>query len=186
MSRIAASTPRIVVMGVSGCGKSTIGQALASALSARYIEGDDLHPPANVAAMAAGQPLTDEMRVPWLNQIREEMEGHVRDGHTVVASCSALRRTYRERLAQTAPVFFIHLSLSPEVARGRMAQRNDHFMPPSLSRSQAKTLEALENDEFGATLDADGEVTHLLEEVLACLRNGVLFGFVANFRVGSH
>ncbi|SEQ13916.1 gluconokinase [Loktanella sp. DSM 29012] len=162
---------RIVIMGVSGCGKSTVGQALAHTLGALYLEGDDLHPPGNIAAMSAGQPLTDEMRAPWLDRIRDAMDQLVNEGHMVIAGCSALRRIYRERLAQTGPVFYVHLALSPAVAHERIANRLRHFMPASLSVSQARALEPLYNDEQGITLDAGSDLPEIVEQVLLALKS---------------
>lgn len=167
MTTISDAPRRIIVMGVSGCGKSSVGQALAQATGAIYLEGDDLHPAANIAAMSAGQPLTDAMRAPWLDRIRDAVDQRVGEGHSVVAGCSALRRIYRQRLAQTGPIFFVHLTLSPAVARTRMADRADHFMPASLSDSQARALEPLASDEYGITLDAGQDISEIVQHVLS-------------------
>jgi gluconokinase len=138
---------RVVVMGVSGCGKSTVGRLLAQRLSARYVEGDDLHPPANVARMAAGIALTDEDRVGWLASVGEQLAR--RDGadgadaaRPVVASCSALRRIYRDQLRAAAPgLRFVFLWGHPELLAERMAARQGHYMPAALLQSQLHTLE---------------------------------------------
>ncbi|SLN26633.1 Thermoresistant gluconokinase [Aquimixticola soesokkakensis] len=160
---------RIIVMGVSGCGKSTIGQALATALGLPYLEGDDLHPPANVAAMSAGTPLTDAMRAPWLDLIRSAMSESLTRSTGVVASCSALKRSYRDQLSREGAVFFVHLALSPQEAVARMSQRPGHFMPASLAASQAQTLQALEPDEAGVTLEAVRPVADLVAQARAAL-----------------
>ena len=138
-------------MGVSGTGKSTVGRLLAELLSRPLIEADDLHPPENIAAMQAGIPLTDEDRGPWLRSVRSAMNDAA--GPTVVA-CSALRRSYRDVL-RTAddPVRFLHLVVPPDELAARMTARTDHFMPPILLASQLATLEPLQRDEDGLTMD---------------------------------
>lgn len=146
--------PRIVVMGVSGCGKSTLAGALSKRLGFSMIEGDALHPAGNIAAMQAGQPLTDEMRGPWLAAIADAMERALQTSPGVVASCSALKRSYRDVLSRHGPVVFVHLDLPLSAARQRMADRPGHFMNPALAQSQATTLEPLAADETGISLDA--------------------------------
>ncbi|MBX9796249.1 gluconokinase [Sphingomonas sp.] len=133
--------PVTIIMGVSGCGKSTYGAALAQRGGARFIEGDDLHGAANIAKMRAGQPLSDDDRWPWLDRIATAVNAALADG-PVVATCSALRRAYRDRLraAITAPVRFVLLDVPLEELRRRVATRN-HFMPPALLESQLATLE---------------------------------------------
>ncbi|MEP3435914.1 MAG: gluconokinase [Hoeflea sp.] len=140
----------IIVMGVCGCGKSTLGMALADLLGWAYVEGDDRHPPCNIDAMSRGLPLTDEMRLPWLAAIAGEIDYYRQQRSGVVVSCSALRRSYRETLsAGRDDVMFIHLDLDAETLSARMASRQGHFMPPSLLDSQLKTLEPLAADERG-------------------------------------
>lgn len=142
---------RIVVMGVSGCGKSTIGSVLADRLAVPFLDADDLHPPANVAKMAAGIPLTDEDRWPWLRLVGAELASA--SGGVVVA-CSALRYAYRDLLRSFVPdVFFVHLDCSREELASRMKGRLDHFMPLALLDSQLMILEPLRADEQGVTLD---------------------------------
>ncbi|MBA3878460.1 MAG: gluconokinase [Sphingobium sp.] len=135
-------------MGVSGCGKSTYGRALAGASAARFIEGDDLHGAANVAKMHAGIALTDADRWPWLDRIAAAVNAALAGG-PVVATCSALRRAYRDRLRAgiAAPVHFVLLDVPRDELRRRMAERTGHFMPPELLDSQLATLEWPGGDE---------------------------------------
>jgi gluconokinase len=141
----------VVVMGVSGSGKSTVGAALAGRLRVPFVDADTLHPPANVAKMTAGKPLDDDDRYPWLDRVGEWLAGH-RDGG--VASCSALKRSYRDQLrAHCPPIEFLHLSGSPELIGARLAGRSGHFMPAALLRSQFASLEPLGADEVGVTVD---------------------------------
>lgn len=147
-----ASSDLIVVMGVSGSGKSVVGAALAARLALPYADGDDLHPPANVAKMRAGVPLTDEDRWPWLDTVGEWLSDHAATG--AVIACSALRRSYRDRLlahAQTAR--FVELDVPPHVLHARLAARTGHFMPASLLDSQLATLEPLAADEAGVRVE---------------------------------
>ncbi len=135
----------VVVMGVSGSGKSTVGAALAQRLRVPFIDADTLHPAANIAKMAAGEPLDDDDRYPWLERVGEWLAAQ-RDG--AVVSCSALKRKYRDQLRAHCPgVEFVHLSGSAELIGGRLATRTDHFMPAALLRSQLDTLEPLGPDE---------------------------------------
>lgn len=130
---------RIVIMGVSGCGKSSVGEGLAARLGIPYRDGDDLHPPANVEKMRDGTPLTDEDRWPWLDRVAEVL---AKDA-PVIVGCSALRCAYRDRLRAGAggPVHFIHLTGSRDLIAGRMAARTGHYMPPTLLDSQFAALE---------------------------------------------
>ncbi len=149
----------LVVMGVSGTGKSTVGQLLAERLGRPLIEGDDLHPEANKAKMHAGIPLTDEDRGPWLRAVRDAMDAA--GGSTVVA-CSSLRRTYRDILRTAGGrVRFAHLVAEPDELAERMADRTGHFMPVTLLASQLATLEPLQPDEDGVTIPSlpDPEAT---------------------------
>ncbi|WP_281825311.1 gluconokinase [Jannaschia rubra] len=141
---------KIVVMGVTSTGKSLIAAGLAEHLGGRFVEGDDLHPQSNVDKMAAGQPLTDEDRWPWLDRVGQAMLG---EGIIVVA-CSALKRAYRDRIRAVAgPVTFVHLTGPREVIEERMGRRKGHFMPVSLLDSQLATLEPPGEDEDAVTLD---------------------------------
>ena len=154
----------IVVMGVSGTGKSTIGRALAETLDLPFVEGDDLHPAANVAKMAAGIPLTDADRAPWLDLIAAEL------GRPVVITCSALKRAYRDRLRRAAPdLVLVYLHGAPELLASRMAQRDGHFMPTALLESQLATLEEPAADEDAIPVDVmlrPGEIVELVTDRL--------------------
>ena len=147
----------VVVMGVSGCGKSTVGVALAQALGWPFVDADDLHPPSNVAKMAAGVPLTDEDRWPWLDRIVEALR-RMTDTHPhVVLACSALRQAYRDRLARAGDVRFVHLTGDAQTIADRLAARHHRYMPATLLASQFATLEpppdAIEVD-IRASVDA--------------------------------
>lgn len=146
--------PCIVVMGVSGCGKSTVGRDLAAALGVPFVEGDGLHPPRNVALMAAGTPLTDDDRRDWLNTLAEVLAGAAARGHGVVVSCSALKRIYRDRLRAGAPgTRFVFLHGPSALLAARLQGRSGHYMPPSLLQSQLDTLEPPTADEGAVALD---------------------------------
>jgi gluconokinase len=154
-----AFTGAAVVMGVASCGKTSVGEALAAALNVPFIEGDKLHPKANIAKMSAGTPLTDDDRWPWLEAIGLSMRGST----GVIASCSALKRSYREAIALAAqrPVSFIFLSGSRALLEQRIRERKGHFMPPSLLASQLATLEPPGEDEAAITLDIAASVDEL-------------------------
>jgi gluconokinase len=155
----------VVVMGVSGSGKSTVGAALARRLGVPFVDADTLHPSANVAKMAAGEPLGDDDRHPWLERVGEWLAGH---GDGGVASCSALKRSYRDRLRAHCPaVTFLHLSGSPELIARRLAARSGHFMPAALLASQFDTLEPLGPDEAGVTVGADRGVDAIVDAFVA-------------------
>jgi gluconokinase len=158
--------PLIVVMGVAGSGKTTIASGLAEKLGVPFVEGDSLHPIANVKKMANGIPLTDEDRWPWLAAIGERMEVERLTGHGVVVSCSALRHTYRDCLRKEVhgKVHFILLDGSRELIRDRMKKRKGHFMPPALLDSQFATLEKPTPDEHAVILDISNNVPTLLAE----------------------
>ncbi|KAA1420525.1 gluconokinase [Mumia zhuanghuii] len=150
MSRLTLP-PLVVVMGISGVGKSEIGHDLAERFDIAYEDGDAFHSEANIAKMSAGTPLTDEDRWPWLESIGAWLHAH--DDSGGVVSCSALRRVYRDVLVAAAPrTTFLHLTGDHDLIRQRMEHR-DHFMPVSLLQSQEDTLEQLEPDENGEVLD---------------------------------
>ena len=150
-----AAVPLVVVMGASGCGKSTVGQLLARQLQAEFLEGDDLHPPRNIERMAAGIPLTDNDRRDWLLQIAEQIADARAGRHGLVVSCSALKRSYRELLRTASPTLaFVHLHVERALLEARMRARTDHFMPVSLLESQLATLEPPGADEHAVTVDA--------------------------------
>ena len=133
---------QFVIMGVSGCGKSSVGRMLAARLGGLFIEADDFHPPANLAKMAASNPLTDEDRWPWLKILNNTLKSHAQNGRTVFLACSALRQIHRERLAADLPQLrFIYLQGSKKLLLERMQRRRDHFMPADLLDSQFATLE---------------------------------------------
>jgi gluconokinase len=167
--------PPVVVMGVSGCGKTAVGTALAQALGATFVEGDRLHPLENVARMSAGIPLTDADRAGWLDAIGTEMAAHAARGSAVVAACSALKRRYRDALrAQLPAAVFVHLRLEPALARMRVGMRRTHFMPASLVESQFAALEPPEDDEAALELDASRPVEDLVREAGAWVRGAVI------------
>jgi gluconokinase len=156
----------IVVMGVSGSGKSTVGAALAQRLRVPFADADDFHPQANIAKMSAGEALNDEDRYPWLDAIGEWLDGRCADGG--VMSCSALKRKYRDQLRRgCSEVLFLHLTGTPEVIGRRQASRPGHFMPASLLASQFETLEPLEPDEHGVVIDVDQDIDAIVETYLS-------------------
>ncbi len=132
----------VVVMGVAGCGKSTVAEAIHERLGYVYAEGDDFHPQANIDKMSAGIPLTDEDRWPWLKVINTWMVAREALDENTVVSSSALKRSYREVLAQNVPTFFVHLTGSQELIQQRLNERKGHFMPPALLPSQFAILRA--------------------------------------------
>lgn len=156
----------IVVMGVSGSGKSTVGAALAQRLRVPFADADDFHPPANIDKMTAGQPLNDDDRYPWLEAIGTWLAEHCDGGGAM--SCSALKRKYRDQLRRHCPgVEFLHLSGTPEVIGRRQASRPGHFMPASLLQSQFATLEPLEPDERGTVIDVDQDIDSIVDNYVA-------------------
>ena len=159
---------RIIVMGVSGCGKTTIGDLVARKLGVPFLDGDSLHPVENVAKMAAGTPLTDEDRWPWLAIVGRELAA-AGDGGLVLA-CSALRRVYRDAIRAQAPdTIFLHLNGGKDVLAQRVAGRSAHFMPPALLDSQLATLEPLDTDEAGVVVDIAAPVTDIVAQALTSL-----------------
>lgn len=162
------STMRWVVMGVSGCGKSTVGKALAGALGVPFVEGDEFHPQANVVKMSAGFALTDADRADWLGSLQRQIRTAMQDDNGLVVSCSALKRRYRDQLRQGDPgLRFAHLVGERETIAGRMQARVGHYMPPSLLESQLRDLEPLETDEAGLRLDISTAPAQLVEQILA-------------------
>jgi len=166
----------IVVMGVSGSGKTTVAEGIATAMGWEFAEGDTFHSEANVAKMASGHPLTDEDRWPWLRAIGTWIEDHQRDGTSAVITCSALRRVYRDLLREGRPgVRFCHVTADPALIEDRMQHREGHFMPASLLPSQLATLEDLEPDEPGRAVSAAGtpdEVQHRALKALGLTPTG--------------
>jgi gluconokinase len=160
----------VVVMGVTGCGKTAVARALADALGWRMIEGDVLHPPANVALMSAGVALDDEHRWSWLDAIGAELAAAGQQGVPAVAACSALKRAYRERLRRfDDDILFIYLAIDRATATARVGARKGHFMPASLVDSQFAALEAPEPDEKAVTFDGTRPIDDLVAQILPLL-----------------
>lgn len=159
----------IIVMGVAGSGKTTIGGKLALALDATFIEGDELHPQSNVEKMRNGIPLEDEDRFPWLEAIGAEVNRALVSGASVVASCSALKRTYRDYLRQIIGprISFIYLDGTVALLSARMSQREGHFMPVALLESQLNTLERPDGEPDVVTISADQDIAVILEKAQA-------------------
>jgi len=164
--------PILVLMGVSGCGKSTIAALLARDLGWENIEGDSLHPPANIAKMSAGHPLTDEDRWPWLAKIADWIQAQTAANKPGIVTCSALKRTYRDVL-RADNVIFVYLRGSRELIASRLAARTGHFMPPALLDSQFAILEAPGPDERSVSVDVTGEPAQTELAVLQMLNDSV-------------
>jgi gluconokinase len=161
----------IVVMGVSGSGKSTVAAGLVDRLGWGFAEGDDFHPRANVEKMRNGQPLDDDDRRPWLRTLAAWIGEQEEAGKSVVVTCSALKRSYRDLLRDGHPsVWFAHVDVPREVLADRLAQRQGHYMPPSLLDSQLATLERLGDDEPGDVIAGNGPLDLTVTEVLTDLR----------------
>jgi gluconokinase len=163
MSAASGSAPQpiepIVVMGVSGSGKSTVGSALARRLRVTFVDADTLHPPTNIAKMAAGEPLDDDDRYPWLEKVGRWLADHRGGG---VVACSALKRKYRDQLRAHSPwVEFLHLRGSLELIGSRLAARSGHFMPAALLRSQFDALEPLGADERRVVIDLTDDLQNV-------------------------
>jgi gluconokinase len=159
----------VVVMGVSGSGKSTVGAALALRLDVPYVDADDLHSTVNISKMTAGESLGDADRRPWLDDVGRWLADHLDGG---VVSCSALRRRYRDQVRGHVPaglLAFVHLEVEPAVVRRRLAARADHFMPVSLLESQLATLEPLEPDERGVVVDSGQDLDACVAQCVAGL-----------------
>ena len=160
-------TRHIVVMGVSGVGKTTVARRLAAALDLEVAEGDDFHPRSNIEKMSSGQPLTDEDRWPWLETLADWTEERRTAGRDTVLTCSALKRAYRDVLRRgAAETFFVCLLGAESLLRERMESR-EHFMPASLLASQIDTLEPLHEDERGVSLDVALTVDEIVTRVVA-------------------
>jgi gluconokinase len=155
----------VVVMGVSGSGKTTVGKLLAERLGWQYQEGDALHPAENVAKMSAGTPLTDADRIPWLHRIAARIDEWRRRGESGVVTCSALKRAYRDIIIGP-DVGLVHLRGSRELIGRRMAARKGHFMPTALLDNQFATLQEPSPEERAITVDVDGTPGEIVEEIL--------------------
>jgi len=161
----------VVVMGVSGSGKTTVAKLLAETLGWQFQEGDTLHPPENVEKMSAGIPLTDADRLPWLRKIAETIDDWRSRGESGVITCSALKRSYRNIITGDRPdVRLVYLKGSPDLIRQRMAQRHGHFMPSTLLDSQFSTLEEPSPDENPIVVDISGQPEEIAREIACRLR----------------
>lgn len=169
MNHSHPGTPLIVVMGVSGSGKSTIGALIADRLSVPFVDADSLHPARNVEKMASGIPLTDDDRWPWLAAVGRVLAEAEASG--LVVACSALRRSYREAILVEAPrTLFVHLSGSRALLGLRLEGRSGHFMPTALLDSQFAILEPLESDEPGVVVDIGPAVPEIVADAVAQIR----------------
>ncbi len=157
----------LVVMGVSGSGKSTIAEKLAQRLNWTYEDGDTFHPASNVAKMSAGHPLTDEDRKPWLQAIANEIDRTCKAGEHAVIACSALKRAYRDILVHGRnDVRIVYLKGSQDLIASRLAARKNHFMPPGLLDSQFKTLEPPDASEHSLTVSIDGSIEQIVDDIV--------------------
>ena len=167
-----SANPVLVVMGVSGSGKSTVAELLAGQLGWDYLEGDDLHPAANVAKMSAGIPLDDDDRWPWLDKIADWIVAHQIQDRPGVVTCSALKRSYRDRLTAKSALpdrqstIFVYLEGSREAIAARLAARSGHFMPTALLDSQFAALEPPQADENALVIGLDGTPTEQVAEII--------------------
>ncbi|MCG2620903.1 gluconokinase [Arthrobacter sp. I2-34] len=161
----------LVLMGVTGCGKSTVAALLAGALRWDFEEGDALHPRANVEKMASGHPLTDEDRWPWLEKVAAWIEGRLDAGKNGVITCSSLKRSYRDVLNRRGTgVVFVYLQGSQETIAARLAVRRGHFMPPALLASQFETLEEPQPDEPHLTINVGPAPKEIAREIIDALK----------------
>ncbi len=157
----------IVLMGVAGAGKTTIGQLLAAQLHWLFADADDYHSPANIAKMRAGIPLTDEEREPWLETLRMLITGWIVSGQNAVLACSALKHSYRERLRVVTETQFVYLKVSPEILRERLRARHGHYMTEKMLASQLATLE---EPQQAIVVDGDGTPDEIISEILVSLK----------------
>ena len=161
----------IIVMGVSGCGKSTVGALLAARLNAVFYDGDDLHPAANIKKMSAGVALTDDDRWPWLDIIRHKICTEIADNKSIVIACSALKLSYRQRLAKDlSDLRFVYLKGSSELITQRQSSRKDHFMPAALIKSQFAALEDPGAEANVITVTIDQVIVDILDQCVEALQ----------------
>jgi gluconokinase len=165
----AAEARALVVMGVSGSGKTTIGRALAAHLDCPFYDGDDYHPAQNVAKMAAGEPLTDDDRAPWLASLAQLLADHLAKGQSAVLASSALKKQYRDRLRVSERVRFIFLDGEYDLIRRRMRARQGHYMAPEMLQSQFAALEKPAEDE-ALRVTVDRPVEAVVAEILQALQ----------------
>ena len=157
----------IVVMGVSGSGKTSVGSGLALRLGWQFFDGDDFHPPQNVQKMAQGSPLTDEDRIPWLEELQKLIHTQFMQGNSIVLACSALKDSYREILCKNNPeVMFVHLVGDFQLIADRMRERSDHYMKASMLESQFATLEVPAD---ALSVSIDQPVASIIEEIIQSL-----------------
>jgi gluconokinase len=162
----------LVVMGVSGVGKTSVAEVLVERTGWPFQEGDDLHPEANRKKMAAGHALDDEDRWPWLREVAQWIGAQEAAGHGGVITCSALKRSYRDLLRNGyRTILFVHLVADEDVLTTRITGRRGHYMPPSLLRSQLDTLEPLGSDEPGVTVDTEGDPEAIADRALEAIRH---------------
>jgi gluconokinase len=155
---------KIVVMGVTGCGKTTVGIALAEKLGIEFIDSDALHSESNKTKMSSGTPLTDSDREPWLQEVSKALQSH----ESIVVACSALKKSYRSTIIAGAPTTkFVHLSGSQELIFARLSERSHHFMPIGLLDSQFRTLEPLDHTETGKVIDISKSINEIVDEALS-------------------
>jgi gluconokinase len=172
---MSATTPSapvcVIVMGVTACGKSSVGEQLAARLGWPFLEGDTLHPPANIARMRAGQPLDDADRTPWLAAIGTWIDARIGAGESSMVACSALKRSYRDALRTGRPgVRFAWLRVDRAELQRRLQQRRHHFMPAALLDSQLDTLEPPQADEPAIVIDAAGSIDDIVDALHRQLR----------------
>ncbi|MFE2426766.1 gluconokinase [Streptomyces sp. NPDC059373] len=168
MTGAGEEPPVVLVLGVSGSGKSTVGKAIAEQLGLPFLEGDAFHPAANVAKMAAGHALDDADREPWLRILADRIHDTVEAGEGLVVTCSALKRAYRDELRTAdSGLWCLYLGLDQDTAWDRVSGRTGHFMPARLVDSQFGTLEPLEPDEPGVTIDATADLPAILTRARA-------------------
>jgi gluconokinase len=163
----------VIVMGVSGSGKTTVAKGISTIMGWEFAEGDAFHSDENVEKMRSGQPLTDEDRWPWLTSVGDWISSKEADGESAVVTCSALRRAYRDLLRQDRPhVRFLHVEAPSDVIEDRMEHRPGHYMPASLLPSQLATLEPLQPDEPGVSIVNEGTAAAVLDRALSALGLG--------------
>jgi gluconokinase len=164
-------TVTLVLMGVSGVGKTSVAEELVERTGWEFVEGDDLHPEHNRAKMASGTPLDDDDRWPWLRRVAEWIGEREAAGRSGLVTCSALKRAYRDLLRDGHPsVRFVHLLAPPDLIEQRVNARTGHYMPPSLLQSQLDTLQPLGADEPGVGVDTSGDPATVAERALRLLR----------------
>ncbi len=161
----------LIIMGVSGCGKSSVGKRVAARLGWKFLEGDSLHPASNITKMQNGEPLDDADRRPWLEAIGKWMDTRRRNNESAVITCSALKRNYRDQLRESRPgTVFAWLNVARDELERRMRERRGHFMPPSLLDSQLATLEPPADGEPAITIDANHDIDTTVEATLTAIK----------------